>query len=177
MQVLETDRLSLRELTRDDAPFILELLNEPGWLRFIGDRGVRTVEQARDYLAAGPMALYTRFGYGLYHAALKGGEPVGICGFVKRDGLAHADLGFALLARHEGRGYAREAAKGCLEHGRAVLGLGRVLAITDLDNARSIALLRSLGFRPEGTVRLAEDAPALNLFALDLPAPDMGPTP
>src|SRR5688572_10804905 len=96
MTALTTDRLILRELTLDDAEFILGLVNEPSWLRFIGDRGVRTLDDARAYISNGPMKSYERNGFGLYLTALKGaGTPIGMCGLIKRDGLDDVDVGFA----------------------------------------------------------------------------------
>lgn len=161
MQVLETERLILRRLTLEDAPFLLELATEPAWLRYIGDRGIHDLAGARTYLERGPFELYQRLGFGLYRVELKSdGAPVGICGLIKRDSLNDVDLGFAFLSRHHGRGYAHEAAAATLEHGRRDLGLKRIAAITDPENVRSIRLLERIGFRyvetmklgPEGTV-------------------------
>lgn len=165
MLPIETERLRLSRLTLDDAPFILELLNSPGFLRFVGDRGVRTLEAARRYLAEGPLASYARHGFGLYRVALRGdGAPIGICGILKRDTLDDADLGFALLPAFEGRGYASEAAAATLVHGQEDLGLKRLAAITDPDNAGSIRVLERAGFRFEGRVRLLASEPELNLY-------------
>lgn len=148
MTLLETHRLTLRHLTPDDAPFILALLNDPDWLRFIGDRGVRTVAQAAAYIAAGPAAMYERHGFGLYLVELKaGGAPIGICGLIKRDFLDDVDLGFAFLPQGRGQGYALEAAEAVLRYAATALGLRRVAAITDLENQRSIRLLERLGLR------------------------------
>jgi hypothetical protein len=66
LKVLETDRLRLRRLSSEDAEFILQLLNEPSWLRFIGNKGVRAIENARDYILKGPVEMYSRPGFGLY---------------------------------------------------------------------------------------------------------------
>lgn len=161
---METPRLRLRQLVADDAPFILELLNEPGWLRFIGDRGVHDLEGARGYIEKGPRSMYTRLGFGLYCVEAKGeGTPLGMCGLLKRDNLEHVDLGFAFLARHQGRGYAREAAAASLAEARG-LGLTEVAAITSPDNQRSIQLLESLGFRAAGRRQLTPGAPEVCLF-------------
>src|SRR5262245_51998217 len=109
--VSETARLRLRELTSEDAAFIYELVNEPAWIQWLGDRNVHSLDDARRYIANGPVASYAKHGFGLWAVEQKAsGEPVGMCGLVKRATLAHADLGFALLARHRGHGYAREAA-------------------------------------------------------------------
>jgi len=164
--VLRTARLALVRLTPDDAAFIVELLNDPSFLRYIGDRGVRTLDDARRYIETGPMASYERFGFGLYRADLTAtGEPIGICGLLKRDTLPDADVGFALLPRFRGRGYAFEAASAVLASARAAHGLERVLAITALDNDISMKLLDKLGFRLERRARLADDGAELNVFA------------
>ncbi|HJV95143.1 MAG TPA: GNAT family N-acetyltransferase [Albitalea sp.] len=165
IHVLDTERLRLRTLAEDDAPFILELINEPSWLRFIGDRGVRSVEQARDYLVKGPIAMHARHGFSLYLIELKdGGVPIGLCGLIKRDSLPDVDLGYALLPRFWGRGYAREAAAAALAHGVGVLGLQRIVAITSPDNDRSMRLLEQIGFGRERRVALSEGEAEVELF-------------
>lgn len=169
VKVLETERLILRRMAAGDAGFILGLLNEPSWLRFIGDRGVRTLEDARAYISNGPVASYERHGFGLYLVEPKGGgEPAGICGLIKRDSLEDVDLGFAFLPQFWGRGYARESAAAVLDYGRRRLGLRRVVAVTSVDNDASIRLLEKLGFRFEKPVRLSADDDEVKLFALDL---------
>ena len=111
-QVLETDRLILRQLSIEDDAFILELVNDPLWLRFIGDRGVRTLDEARNYILKGPVAMYERAGFGLYLVERKiDGVPMGICGLIKRDVLDDVDLGFAFLPEYRGQGYATESAR------------------------------------------------------------------
>jgi RimJ/RimL family protein N-acetyltransferase len=158
LYVLETVRLILRRLSAGDAAFILELVNDPGWLRFIGDRGVRTLDDARQYILSGPVDMYERLGFGLYAVELKdGGAAIGMCGLIKRDTLPDIDLGFAFLPRFVGQGYASEAAAGVLAYARRALGLSRVLAITSPDNDRSIRLLERIGFRFQGMLQLAED--------------------
>ena len=165
MKILETDRLLLRELTPGDAPFILELLNEPGWLRFIGDRGLRTVDAARDYLVNGPMAMYDRHGFGLWAVESRDtGSPLGMAGLIRRKGLDDVDIGFAFLERHQGRGYAFEAASAVMGHARDVLGLGRVVAISSVDNADSIRLLERIGLRYEKLVTLPGNDEPVKLF-------------
>lgn len=168
MQIFETERLSVSRLVLDDAPFILELLNEPDWLRFIGDRGVRNLDDARGYIQKGPMDMYTRRGFGLYRVALKADStPIGMCGLLKRDPLPDVDIGFAFLSRYRGRGYAREAAEATLAYARKSHGLKRILAITSLDNVSSISLLQKLGFTYEKTVQLSADGGESKLFVLD----------
>ena len=153
--VLSTERLNLRHLTEEDAPFILELLNEEGFLKNIGDRGVRDLEGARRYVSEGPAASYQQHGFGLWMIEEKAtGEPVGICGLVKREGLEHVDVGYAILERCAGRGYAKESAAAVLDYAREVIGLKTVVAITTVDNAASQAVLRRIGFKPMGIIRL-----------------------
>ena len=162
--ILETDRLRLREFTAEDAPFILELVNEPDWLRFIGDRGIRDLDAARRYIAEGPRTMQARLGFSLWCVEARAdGTPLGMCGLIKRDNLEHVDLGFAFLARYRGRGYAREAAAAVLAHARG-LGLGRLAAITDPMNVRSIRLLEALGFHAAGQHQLATGSAAVSLF-------------
>jgi [ribosomal protein S5]-alanine N-acetyltransferase len=169
MTILETERLALRELAPGDEPFILELLNEPGFLNNIGDRGVRTLDDARGYIVNSAVASYEKNGYGLYRVALKGSdEPVGICGLVRREGLDGPDVGFAFLERFWGRGYARESAARIVEDARDRLGIGRLLAITALENRGSIRVLEKLGFRFERTIKLPSHADESRLFAMDL---------
>ena len=168
-KVCETDRLALRRFTLEDAAFVLELLNEPGWLRFIGDRNVRTLEDARAYLERGSIGHYARRGYGFYRVELKAtGEPVGMSGLIKRDALDDVDIGFAQLARHAGRGYAQEAAAEVVRHAREDVGLARLVAITTPDNVRSISLLEKLGMRFERTIRLSDDEAELRLYGMEL---------
>ena len=155
VEVLRTERLVLRHLTEDDAPFVLELLNSPGFIENIGDRGVRDLDGARRYVSEGPGASYQKYGYGLWLAALKStGEAVGICGLVKRDGLEDADVGYAFLERAWGQGYAREAAAATLAHAREVIGLQKVVAITTPSNAGSIAVLMKIGMKAAGMIQI-----------------------
>ena len=163
-KVIQTQRLVLRQLELNDADFILELVNEAAFRQFIGDKGVRTLDDAREYLRKGPMDSYQRHGFGLYAACLSDGTRIGICGLVKRDGLGDVDVGFAFLSRHRSKGYAVESAAAILEHARRVLGLQRIVAITSPENFSSIAVLEKIGLRFERTVKLAEQAPELKLF-------------
>jgi RimJ/RimL family protein N-acetyltransferase len=164
--VLETERLRLRRLTLEDAPFILQLVNEPSWLRFIGDRGVRTLEDAQGYILKGPLTSYDQFGFGLYLAELKdSGIPIGMCGLLKRETLPDPDVGYALLPGFWGKGYASEAASAVLDYGRSTFGLTRILAIVTPDNHGSIRVLEKLGLRFQEMVKLSEEEPELALFA------------
>lgn len=168
MAVLETDRLVLRKLSVEDANFILELLNEPSWLRFIGDKGVRTIDDACKYILKGPVASYERFGFGLYLTELKdSGIPIGICGLVKREALEDPDIGFAFLTRFWGKGYAYESASAVLGLAKSAFGLNRILAITAPDNHSSIRVLEKLGLSFEQMVRFSKDDSELKLFALN----------
>ncbi len=166
--LIETARLRLRHLTADDADFIVELLNEPAFIRNIGDRGVRTAEDARGYIAKGPVASYERHGFGLCAVELKDtGTPIGICGLLKRDTLEHVDIGFAFLSGYWSKGYAVEAAAAALDYGRDRVGLPRVVAITVPHNEPSIRVLEKIGLRFERMVKVAADEPELKLFAVD----------
>jgi RimJ/RimL family protein N-acetyltransferase len=169
MKVLETERLILRRLSVDDGAFILGLLNDPAWLLFIGDKGVRNLEDARNYIVTGPMDMYARLGFGLYLTERKSdAAPIGICGLIKRDALEDVDIGFAFLPAFRGKGYAREAAAAVMEHARSAFGMRRLVAITSPDNEASIRLLEKLGLRFEATVSLAGDSHDVSLFATDL---------
>jgi [ribosomal protein S5]-alanine N-acetyltransferase len=170
LSIITTPRLILRELNADDAAFILELLNEADFVRFIGDKGVRNLADAKDYIRNGPIHSYASNGFGLYAASLRDGPPLGICGLVKRDGLDAPDLGFAFLARHRSKGYALEASEAVLERGRKVSKLPRILAITTPDNHRSIGLLEKAGFKFEGMITLNDGAEELNLFTSKTPS-------
>jgi RimJ/RimL family protein N-acetyltransferase len=153
--VCTTDRLLLRRLTGDDAAFVLEQLNEPSFIRNIGDRGVRTLDDARAYIADGPVAMYARHGFGLYLVTLKDtATPIGMCGLLKRDTLEDVDIGFAFLPRYWGKGYALEAASAVMAYGRDVLGIKRIVAITSLDNESSIRLLKKIGLTFDRMIRL-----------------------
>jgi RimJ/RimL family protein N-acetyltransferase len=164
MVVAETDRLRIRWFDAHDAAFILELLNEPSWIRYIGNKNVKTLADARRYLESGPLGMYERLGFGLYMVESKrDAEPMGMCGLIKRDSLEHVDLGFAFLPRFWRNGYAFEAASAVMQYGRHVMGLTRVVAILSQDNERSARLLERLGFRLEGTV--AHDKEVLILYA------------
>jgi RimJ/RimL family protein N-acetyltransferase len=168
LKPLQTARLNLRPLTLDDAAFILELVNEPSWLRYIGDRGVRTLDDARVYLTKGPLDMYARLGFGLLLVELReDGTPLGLCGLIKRDTLPDVDIGFAFLPEYWGKGYAREAAAAALADAAASYGLQRVVAITTLDNEASIRLLEKIGFRFDRLIG-GPDGTQLRLFTLEL---------
>jgi [ribosomal protein S5]-alanine N-acetyltransferase len=168
VNVLSTLRLSLRRLTEEDAEFILELLNDPAFIRFIGDKGVRNLDDARGYILTGPIASYEKHGFGLWLVALKGvNTPVGICGLLKRESLSDVDLGFAFLPAHRAQGYALESAAAVLEYSRTILGLERIVAIVDPDNAGSLRLLEKIGMSFERMIRLSEDGPDIRLLVIN----------
>lgn len=165
MKILETDRLILRQLVVEDATFIFALLNDPGWLRFIGDRGICTLDDARNYILQGPVAMYARHGFGLHLTARKqDGVPIGLCGLLKRDGLADVDIGYAFLPQFRGQGYAAEAAAAVMAYGKNVLELARIVAITAPDNERSAKVLEKLGLTFTKMITLPGDESAVKLF-------------
>jgi len=166
MLICETERLSVSQLTVHDAPFIFTLLNTPTWLRFIGDRGIKNIDEARNYLLNGPIASYKRLGFGLYLIKLKEGNiPVGISGLIKRDGLEHVDIGFALHPDYTGKGYAFEATAAVMTYAHEVLRLATVVAITTEDNTHSIALLLKIGLRYKKMVTLPGNQKEYMLFS------------
>jgi len=163
--VLTTARLRVRGLLPSDAAFIVALLNDPAFIRNIGDRGVRTEVDALVYLATGPLASYTSHGFGLSAVELTGGgPPIGICGLLRRDELPAPDLGFAFLPEFRSQGYAFEAAAAVKADAHARLGFDTLLAIVNPDNAPSIRLLERLGFTFERMFRLAAEAKDLRLY-------------
>jgi RimJ/RimL family protein N-acetyltransferase len=166
--ILETPRLLISCLAPEDAPFILELLNQPSFIQNIADKGVRDLDGARAYLQGGPMASYARHGFGLWKVSLKeDGRPIGICGLIKRDGLDDVDVGYALLERFWSRGYAVEAAAACLEHGFAKLGLPRIVAITAPGNEASGKVLERIGMTFQGMIQLPQAGGQNRLYAVD----------
>jgi RimJ/RimL family protein N-acetyltransferase len=164
---LETERLTFREVTLEDDSFVYELLNEPAYLQYIGDKGLRNLADAQKYITVGPQASYARHGFGLWRMALKESDiPVGMCGLLKRDGMEHTDLGYAILARYQGRGYAREAAVATLAYARNVLKLGTLQAVTAPENPASIGLLEKLGFKFDRMITLPGFTGESRLFIL-----------
>jgi RimJ/RimL family protein N-acetyltransferase len=176
--IVETERLIIRSFTEDDADFVLDLLNQPSFLEHIGDKGVRTIEDARAYLRSGPLESYTRNGFGLYLVALKeSGTPVGMCGLVRRASLPDPDLGYAFLPAWWSKGFAIESARAVLAWARGSIGPGRILAITSPANGDSIRLLEKLGFRFEGMIRLPHEEADTSLFSYDADAAPVQPGP
>ncbi len=168
MTIATTERTELRELTADDAAFILDLLNQPSFLRFIGDRQVRTLDDSVVCIETRFRKSYREHGFGSYAVLLRdSGAAIGICGFVRRESLPMADLGFAFLPQYEGHGYAREAAIATLDYGRTRLGLSQVMAIAQEDNERSHRLLTRLGFERTVVTTLPSDGVPVLVFRLN----------
>ena len=166
--ILETERLVLRRFSTGDAKFILGLLNEPSFLHNIGDKGVRTLEDAVRYLQTGPIASYDRFGFGVYLVELKEtGEAVGLCGLIKRDELPDVDVGFAFPPAFWSKGYAFEAASAVVAYGKNALGIRRIIAITHPDNSGSIRVLQKLGLKFDRLIDSFDDGSDLSLFVPD----------
>ncbi len=170
MKILDTERLTLRTLETDDAPFYLELVNDPSFLQYIGDKGVRTLDDARRAIADGPQTMQRTLGHSLYLLQRRSdGVPLGLCGLIKRDSLPDVDIGYALMPAYWGQGYAHEAAAAVVAHGRDVLGLKCLLAITSPDNASSIGLLLKLGLRFVECTQLPPDQRATNIYRREFP--------
>lgn len=168
IHVLDTARLRLRTLELDDAAFYLRIVNAPLFLRWIGDRKIRTEAQAREALAVGPLSMQSMRGYSLYLVERKSdGAAIGMCGLIKRDTLVDVDIGYAYLPEFAGQGYASEAAAGVLAHARA-LGIRRVVAITTPGNEASDAVLRRIGMRFEKLVYLSPEDSGTQLFSIAL---------
>jgi ribosomal-protein-alanine N-acetyltransferase len=169
MTVIETERLILREFTVEDARFVVVLLNEPSFLRYIGDKKVRELEDARQYILNGPVSSYEQSGFGLCLVELRDSHtPIGMCGLIKRQELPDPDIGFAFRPSFWNKGFALEAAIAVLHDARERLRLERILAITNPDNEASIGLLQRLGFRFERLTKLSEDREQVKLFSRGL---------
>lgn len=158
----------MRRLQFDDAPFLVTLLNEKSFIENIGDRGVRSIEDAHRYLREGPMAMYEKFGFGLWHAANKDSVPVGMCGLLKRDNLPDVDVGYAFLPSFWGQGFAYEAAEATLRHGAQKFGLTRVIGVVSEGNAASIRVLEKLGMSFERMFAMHEGEPPVRLYGRTL---------
>ena len=166
MKILETARLTLRQITIDDAAFYLRLLNEPSWLQYIGNKGVRTLADARQSILNGPVSMQARLGFSLYLNELKGsGVPIGLCGLIKRETLSDIDIGFAFLPEYWGKGYAYEAAAAVVDYATHKIGLTRLVAITSPENTSSIRLLERLGLTFDRNITLSGDGEETKLFA------------
>ena len=163
---IKTDRLLLRELTEDDSDFILKLLNQPSFLKFVGDKGVRTLDDARRHLTKGPIASYAEHGFGLYIVQLRADDTsIGMCGLLKRPTLDDPDFGFGFIPEFWSLGFATEAAQAVLDYATGVLGLERIVAITSKNNVSSIRVLERVGLQFERMISLAPNAPEIYLFS------------
>lgn len=163
---LETPRLRLRELTLDDAEFVLRLVNDPSFLTNIGDRGLRTVEDAEKYIREGPWTTQTKPGYGQFVVELRDdGTPIGVCGLLYRDALDVTDVGIALLPQYFRRGFAFEATSAVIEHGYSKLGIDTIVGLTSNKNVASIKLLEKLGMKFERMVKMSDDDPGTALYS------------
>lgn len=166
---LETDRLYLRRVSLDDADLMLAVWNDPAFIRNVGDRGVRNIEQAHEAMEKGALKLFADYGYGPYAMVLRdGGERVGICGLFKRDNLEHPDIGFAVLPDFCGQGLAGEAAFAVLAHARDDLSLTELTAIVSPGNAASIGLIEKLGLTYSGMIRMPGDDEDICLYQMSL---------
>lgn len=164
-EILQTERLRLRELSYADTKFIISLLNSPGSLKYIGDRKVKTEEQAKIYLENGPLKSYKDNGYGKYLVERKADDcAIGTCGIIKRDFLQHPDIGYALLPEYTGKGYAYEIAAATMVYAKERLKLKTILAITDPENTHSIALLKKIVMTYIKPIIYPEDDKELLLF-------------
>ena len=164
--LFDTERLTIRELILDDAEFIIQLMNSPGWLQFIGDRNVTTIETAKNYLITGPLKSYHDNGFGLWMVELKSSKtPIGMCGLLKRETLEDIDIGYALLPAYYGQGYAFEMATATLKFAKNTLKINKIVAITDGDNYPSIALLNKLGLAFEREITSTDNRSNTQLFS------------
>lgn len=168
-KLIESERLYIRELNIGDCAFIVELLNDPDWIKNIGDRGVRTNADAAEYLRKGPLKSYEENGFGLFLVAIKGeNTPIGMCGLIKREGLNDVDIGFAFLPEYRSKGYALESAQAVMTLAREKYKLNRVVAICLPENKPSVVLLEKIGLRFEKTITLPNDKTPLSFMAVDL---------
>ncbi len=166
--ILNTERLEMRWLTPNDAPMMLAVWNDPAFVRHVGDRGVRTLEQARAAIEAGPVRLYTDYGYGPFRVTRReDGIDLGVCGLFRREGLDEPDIGFAVLPEFCGQGFGFEASVAVLDHARDALKLPCVTAIVSPQNNPSVGLLEKLGLLYERPVRLPGEDRDVSLYRID----------
>jgi RimJ/RimL family protein N-acetyltransferase len=163
--IIETSRLRIRRLTLEDAEFVFGLVNEPAFIANIGDKGVRTLEDAKRFISKGPWTCQEKRGYGQFLVCRKqDGEPVGICGLLFRDVINVTDVGFAILAEHRGRGFAFEAASAVMNYGVAELQIEEIVGLTSVDNTASIRVLEKLGMKFNGVVKMSDDDPGTAVY-------------
>ncbi|KKZ99027.1 N-acetyltransferase [Bacillus wiedmannii] len=167
MIVLETERLVLRWFDIKDAPFILELVNDPAWIQFIGDKRIKNLDDAKKYILNGPVDMYNKMGFGLYLVERKEDfTPLGMCGLIKRDSLEDVDIGFAFLEKFRSRGYGFESASAVIDYGVQNLGMKRIVAITTIDNINSGKLLEKVGLQFEKII--SDSGEDLKLFGYNI---------
>lgn len=165
---LETERLTMRWLTLEDADLMLAVWNDPAFFRFVGDRGIRTVEQAQEALLGGAFKMYEEHGHGPYRLALKADDvAIGTCGLFRREGVDEPDIGWGVLPEFGRCGYAYEAASAVLEYGQSELGLSRILAFISPENKPSIGLARKIGLRFERLTRLAGEEEFVSQYGVE----------
>ena len=164
-----TRRLRLDRICPEDASLMLAIWNDPSFVRHVGDRGVRTLEEAATALRETGLRHWEEQGYGPYRVSLRdGGDAIGICGLFKRPTLDEPDIGYALLPPYRGEGYAFEAAAAVRDSARDEMKFSRIAAIVSPDHARSIHLLENLGMSFERPIRMPDDDEDISLYAMDL---------
>jgi len=166
---LETERLSLRRLTLDDAELMLAVWNDPAFIRYVGDRGIRSIDEARVALEEGALKLFSDYGYGPFRVALITDDtPIGVCGLFRREGLDEPDIGFSILPEHWRKGYAHEAASAVVGHAMTDLRLGRLTAVVSPENVASVALIKKLGLQFERMHCLPGDDDDIAIYDIQL---------
>ena len=164
-KLLETERLVLREITTGDAEFMYQLMNDASWLRFIGDRNIKSIEAAKEYISNKIRTSYKTFGFGFYLVSLKENDaPLGVCGLIKRPTLEHVDVGFAFMPEYRNKGYGYESCVAIMDYAKDELGIDYIVAITDLDNIASIKLLEKLGLKFDKVMQLDGEKKQCRLF-------------
>ena len=168
MYISSTERLHLAELNTNDAPFILELLNTPNWLKFIGDRKINSITDAEDYITNHHIKSYRENGFGFFKVLLKSENAIaiGCCGLIKRPELDSVDIGFAFLPEYERKGFGFESASAVIELAKEQYKLDEVLGIVLPTNPNSINLLEKLGLNYKKTVTLFENKEELLLYSI-----------
>jgi [ribosomal protein S5]-alanine N-acetyltransferase len=165
MTLIDTNRLVIRDITEQDFHFIFRLLNEPSWIKYIGDKGIKTETDAKNYIQTGPLQMYKDFGFGLFLVTLKENAiPIGLCGLIKRPSLENIDLGYAFLPEYTGKGYAFEATKAVIKYGKEQLSIDKLVAITTIDNLNSEKVLLKLGFSFDSLIIENNASEELKLF-------------
>jgi [ribosomal protein S5]-alanine N-acetyltransferase len=165
MTLIDTNRLVIRNITEQDFHFIFRLLNEPSWIKYIGDKGIKTEDDAKNYIRTGPLQMYKDFGFGLFLVTLKENSvPIGLCGLIKRPSLENIDLGYAFLPEYTGKGYAFEATKAVIQYGKEQLSINKIVAITTIDNLNSEKVLLKLGFSFDSLIKENNASEELKFF-------------